>query len=1524
MAERGVKRAIEDDVVSAQARHRALGLLDFLSGYYGLTHPPVHDVAAYGDYRLRASELPRGPGVTLSPGGPAWLSADLIAQAPTPEPPSGVSAWIGQAPLTARQEPALVVPDGLAALVALGDDPEVDLEALTTADLEAAGVTGLDPSAVDLSTYIVERLEDIDRARALVGDWVEAIWRPWATKWVEIARTRAFYKQLFDVRSRTERDRDLIEVVWGFGRLRWQPELDQAKRLPVVDHPLVTVPVELALDPDTGRLTVGPAGPPDVEMTFCDGLPVADRMSLSDQRRSAADIEIDPWGEEFAGLARALLRAIDHDGVVLDDATTASAQRGSPARMEIGDWILYIRRRQPDFRGFLEEQRALYADPANKIPDPFASLVIDEPSVLDRDLDVDHSRLLLPLPANTEQHQILRLAQTRAGVTAQGPPGTGKSHTIANLVSHYVAHGKRVLVTAEKEQALGVLADKIPAGIRDLCVSVMGADEVSRRRLERTISAIQAGVSNTYDPGEVARLAQHLDSIDAKAAATANELTQRRSAEAQPAPHPEEAGAATRPEWTPSHLAAWLTANEHHGWIADPLVVDIDCPLSVAEVAELVRLVSEIAPADADASRAHLPDTVTVPAGAALAAEEAELGDLRALLAGVEDVVTDWSTVDRCDHTTLAELAEEVEAAATWLEQTDSSWLGRVLHELNDPSLAAAWGSFHAESAVEREGALTSRRALAAHELTSDTPDIPDVADIQALRDARDRFAAGKGVGLFHRAERRALDAWRIDGRVPDTAETVELVLAEIEGRTQRRRLRNRWINSVARVDGPTLDAEDHPEDRIGEELGLLGCVLLWLPERWPALRRELAAAGVATPEVPSLTDLRHLVSACRTLGRRARERHLTARREQLLHEMETGSAGAGASPLWTLLTSAVRDRRWDTVDRLRAELDRLATIRPRAERLGLLADHLTTAAPAWAAAIRAGTPGAVPDLSAVGTAWRWRQLERWHVRLSHGRTPDELQAALEQLAQDRLRVVRDLVEAMAWTNLKANFTDRNRAALNRFTTANTKLGKATGKYAGRWQAEIRAALDDAKDAVPVWIMPIHRIVSSFRPAAEPPFDVLIVDEASQVGLLEIPVLGLARTAIVVGDDQQTSPENVGTNLQGVYDLIDEHLRDIRDRRTQFDPNNSLYDIARQKFPQVVQLREHFRSLPDIIGFSNRRYYGNSIIPLRDRPPRPGWPSLGTVFVPEGHRNPADDTNEPEAQAVVDLIDGLISDPDYDGMDFGVITLLGTGQAPLIQSLLVDRLGPQTMEERRIRVGTPANFQGDERDVMVLSYVVALDPSGSRMGAMTKRTDERRLNVAASRAKNQLWLVHSVQAEAFHPDDPRGALLRHCSEPAEVNEAVKALAEECDSQFERDVLARIVARGYRSVLAQHRVGGYRIDLVVEGPESRLAVECDGDFWHGPERWDSDRSRQAVLERAGWTFCRIRGSSFYRDPEAALQSLWSRLDELGIPTGEWADTGDRTPASRTWLSPVKAGDGSDGAPTGSSRLSPMTV
>jgi hypothetical protein len=92
---------------------------------------------------------------------------------------------------------------------------------------------------------------------------------------------------------------------------------------------------------------------------------------------------------------------------------------------------------------------------------------------------------------------------------------------------------------------------------------------------------------------------------------------------------------------------------------------------------------------------------------------------------------------------------------------------------------------------------------------------------------------------------------------------------------------------------------------------------------------------------------------------------------------------------------------------------------------------------------------------------------------------------------------------------------------------------------------------------------------------------------------------------------------------------------------------------------------------------------------------------------------------------------------------------------------------------------------------------------------------------------------------------------------------------------------------------QQQVGQYRLDIVVAGPNGRLAIECDGDRWHGEDVWHRDRARQEVLERAGWTFERVRGSSFYRDPDAAMQPVWRHLNDLGIPTGdEWMVTAPR--------------------------------
>jgi transcription elongation GreA/GreB family factor len=95
-----------------------------------------------------------------------------------------------------------------------------------------------------------------------------------------------------------------------------------------------------------------------------------------------------------------------------------------------------------------------------------------------------------------------------------------------------------------------------------------------------------------------------------------------------------------------------------------------------------------------------------------------------------------------------------------------------------------------------------------------------------------------------------------------------------------------------------------------------------------------------------------------------------------------------------------------------------------------------------------------------------------------------------------------------------------------------------------------------------------------------------------------------------------------------------------------------------------------------------------------------------------------------------------------------------------------------------------------------------------------------------------------------------------------------------------DVALELATAGY-VVVPQFEVAGKRIDLVVEGGVTRVAVECDGDEFHGPERYEEDMQRQRMLERCGWTFCRIRGSAFYSNKSRALEDLRRKLDAMEI-------------------------------------------
>ena len=190
--------------------------------------------------------------------------------------------------------------------------------------------------------------------------------------------------------------------------------------------------------------------------------------------------------------------------------------------------------------------------------------------------------------------------------------------------------------------------------------------------------------------------------------------------------------------------------------------------------------------------------------------------------------------------------------------------------------------------------------------------------------------------------------------------------------------------------------------------------------------------------------------------------------------------------------------------------------------------------------------------------------------------------------------------------------------------------------------------------------------------------------------------------------------------------------------------------------------------MPEIIDFSNRQFYGGALQPLRqfgtDR-----LPPLVTRYVADGavEGTGVRRVNRAEAEALVDALVACHEDPAYAGRSMGVITLLGGGQSALVEDLLAQRLSVAERAARRLRVGDAEDFQGDERQIMFIGMVVsraAIDSDEAlRIGGFSAESYQQRLNVAASRAQDQVQVFHSVHPGDLGPTDLRRAYLEYLS-----------------------------------------------------------------------------------------------------------------------------------------------------------------
>ncbi|RDH11680.1 AAA domain-containing protein [Tsukamurella pulmonis] len=1272
---------------------------------------------------------------------------------------------------------------------------------------------------------------------------------------------------------------------------------------------LLTQPVLLERDRRGKRLTVvlpRDSVPRVEDSLLLAGLPSFDlsgSAELQKQLRENARTVLDPACQEFTA---EWLGAATKDGA---------------AHIEFAPALLLRTRGSAPLLGFYDAMKADVADPERDVPIGLAQLVeaVSSDERI-RQLAADGAMSPLDLldeayyvlPSNVEQRDILAHMGADSGVVVEGPPGTGKTHTIANLLAALLAKGQRVLVVSEKAQALAVLEDKLPPDVRQLVVSVTDVTKDGSASLAASVTEIatrKSTYSEALADAELRDLRAKRDRAIERREELVREVWQLRTAESE-----DSDWLASAYSGKPAEIVAQVRRDaDKYSWLPGPVEGAVP-PLDTREFDRLVALLRRNDELFSRRLAHNLPDLSEIPDAdeletlcATLAdsplAGGAESGALAHVLGGVD---ADRLTVIRARADLIHELVDRVRRyppSAQLLAEDmligDRAHLATRLTGLEEQIATARTADDGLEGAVVE---------------LSDTPDANDRAAIDDY--ARHLATGNEPRKRFRKPEQKRFEETGL-GIVVDGVEGADK--AHLRAAAQHLKVEDviGRVGDVLRalgLEAPATDPSGRSAPRgrserlsqAADQLLRARTVVRLVSER-DRLVEAMQALSEHAPRPKDLAETdrtaRQVIAISAAAGARDAHSRLDTVRVRVQEIVERGP-----SPEGDALVAALRQYKYGPIRDARRAWDAARADRDDRGALDLLALRLRTKAPALFDLVARTADDPVWDVRVpeLADAWSWRRAVSWAAARVHPGDDAQLEADLQAAEQDVAHYTTRIATASAWRQCLRRMTFDEIQALHAYRDHVASIGRGSGRHAERFRVAAREAMRQAQSAVPAWIMPISQVVASISPERNA-FDVVIVDEASQADITSSFLLWLAPRVIVVGDENQCAPSSfTGVSLDDVFSRLDTQLPDIPPYlRDSLTPRSSLFTLLRTRFGHTVRLREHFRCMPEIIDFSSRQFYSDApLIPVRhygaDRPV-----PLRVTHVPkakvvgEGARI----SNPTEAQAIVDQLVRCFADPLYAGRTFGVIALQGQGQVDELYRRLREAIDPDEWDARRLRVGTPPDFQGDERDVMLLSMVVAPD---YRFRALTGRDFQRRFNVAASRARDQLWLFTSVDEQDLKSNDLRASLLRYVTradvevaKPMPADVPTDRRVEPFDNLFEQQVFVRLRDMGYH-VNPKVVVNNRSIDLVVTGEQGRLAVECDSaDFASTPEQARSDIERERELRRCGWEFVRVRESVFATDADAAMSVVVQALNRRGVhpltlqralTVGERADDG----------------------------------
>lgn len=468
--------------------------------------------------------------------------------------------------------------------------------------------------------------------------------------------------------------------------------------------------------------------------------------------------------------------------------------------------------------------------------------------------------------------------------------------------------------------------------------------------------------------------------------------------------------------------------------------------------------------------------------------------------------------------------------------------------------------------------------------------------------------------------------------------------------------------------------------------------------------------------------------------------------------------------------------------------------------------------------------------------------------------SPERLQAEVDRLTS--------LLERSAFEEAKAKWLARLNDDDDAVRAVDA-LEKSIRQHKGEVPETAYETFRSVLRAIPIWITTAQ--AAQAIPLEPEIFDLVVIDEASQCTLTNLlPLVYRGKTLAVIGDDNQLPAI---PTIQITEELALAAKYGIEDQLGFVGhATNDVYATATESLPRrradVLLLTEHFRSHPQIIGFSNRHIYRQRL----ELKKNPNWgqrlpvgggvhsvPVPGTAQRGERGRSWL---NVPEADKVVELVKSL-RQGEAQGLTIGVVTPFAA-QKDLVRKRL-DALGLAS----DVLVDTAYGFQGDERDVIIFTTVIA---DGITPGAVKwVESPPNLLNVALTRAREALFVVADFD-RCLRQDGILRQLALYCKE-------IQLLRD--TSPAELELFSWMTVRGW--VPKVHpRVGDLEVDFVLDSKDgTRLAIEVDGRQYHESRR-EEDAARDAFLSAKGYGVLRIPAREVLETPLDVLHQIGARL------------------------------------------------